>query len=52
MLRARFRRIGMVGTEYRGSDPNGGVAVVELGSGIWYNMRHETVAQLQDQPVL
>ena len=31
---------------------NGGVAVVELGSGIWYNKRHETVAQLQDQPVL
>ena len=33
-------------------DPSGGVAVVELRSGIWYNMRHETVAQLQDQPVL
>ena len=35
---------------YRGS--NGGVAVVELRSGIWYNMHHETVAQLQDQSVL
>ena len=48
-LISRFTDSGGAGVR---QDPNGGVAVVELRSGIWYNMRHETVVQLQDQPVL